>query len=390
LESSTSEAQTVQAGVLDDLRRRIRFVAEGAVRDSIAEGERERCIPVAAWQAMADAGCFGRSLPREYGGCGDGIRAYAIVQEELARVWASAAVATTWANLSGFLLRHYGSDAQKEELLPSLAAGRIAGAVGFTEPHGGSDAAGIRTTATEDRDGWVLNGAKRLIDNVARADFVIATARTDSEPESRSRGISMFILRPGDPGFEVGEIYDTTGLRPIGLARFRLENCRIPADRLVGVRGRGFAQMMSMVEFGRTNVAAICVGIAQGALEEVTAFVKQRQTFGRVLATSDTIQARFADMRVQLDAARALTYRSADLIEIGDRRYDVESAVAKLHASEAAVRIASEAAQLHGGIGYTSEAAVERHLRDSRAFLYGEGTSEIMRLIIGRHELGTR
>jgi alkylation response protein AidB-like acyl-CoA dehydrogenase len=200
----------------------------------------------------------------------------------------------------------------------------------------------------------------------------------------------MFILRRDDPGFELGGVYDTTGLRPIGLGRFTMNDCRIPEDRLVGVEGAGFAQMMSMVEFGRTNVAGICVGIAQGALEEATEFVKARTTFGRPLASSDVIQARFADMRVQLDAARSLTYRSAALVESGDRRYDVESAVAKLHASETACAIATEAAQLHGGIGYTSEAAVERHLRDSRAFVYGEGTSEIMRLIIGRHELGNR
>ena len=374
----------------DALRTQIREVADGPVRAAIEEGERERCIPADAWSAMADSGCFARTLPREYGGRGEGIHAYAIAQEELGRVWASAAVATTWANLSGFILRHFGSDAQKQELLPALAAGRIAGAVGFTEPHGGSDAAGIRTTAKRDGDHWVLDGSKRLIDNVARADFLVVTARTDTDAASRSRGISMFLLRPGDPGFVVGDVYDTTGLRPIGLGRLSLESCRIPGDRLVGTQGAGFAQMMSMVEFGRTNVAGICVGIAQAALEETAEFVRGRETFGRVLAKSDAIQARFADMRVQLDAARALTYRAAELIEAGERRHDVESAVAKLHASETAVRIASEGVQLHGGIGYTSEAPVERHLRDARAFLYGEGTSEIMRIIIGRHELGTR
>jgi butyryl-CoA dehydrogenase len=375
---------------LEHLRGEMRALAEGPVRAAIAEGERDRRIPDRAWSAMAEAGCFGRTLPSRYGGRGDGIRAYAIAQEELGRVWASAAVATTWANLSGFILRNYASEEQRAELLPPLADGRIAGAVAFTEPHGGSDAAGIRTIASRDGNSWVLNGAKRLIDNVARADFLIVSARTDPDPASRSRGLSMFLLRRDDPGFELGGVFDTTGLRPIGLGRFTMNECRIPGDRLVGVEGAGFAQMMSMVEFGRTNVAGICVGIAQGALDEVTEFVKGRTTFGRPLASSDAIQARFADMRVQLDAARALTYRSAALVEAGDRRYDVESAVAKLHASETACAIATEAAQLHGGIGYTSEAAVERHLRDSRAFVYGEGTSEIMRLIIGRHELGSR
>ena len=248
---------------------------------------------------MAEAGCFARTLPAVHGGRGEGIRAYTIAQEELGHVWASATVATTWANLSGFLLRNYGSDQQHAELLGPLAAGEIAGAVAFTEPHGGSDAAGIRSVATRDGDSWVLNGAKRLIDNVARADFLIVTARTDPDPAARSRGISMFLLRRDDPGFVLGDVYDTTGLRPIGLGRFTMEDCRIPVDRMVGVEGAGFAQMMSMVEFGRTNVAGICVGIAQGALEEVTGFVKERVTFGRPLATSDVIQARFADMRVR-------------------------------------------------------------------------------------------
>ena len=365
-------------------RARMRELARERIAPHIEEAERLRAIVPEIRSAMAEAGCFGRALPLEYGGSGAGLRGFAVQQEELARVWPTAAVAATWSNLSGLLLSKFGTTEQKDDLLRGAASGRALGAVAWTEPSGGSDAAGIVTSARRVDGGWVLNGAKRLIDNIANADYVIVGARTDPEAEPR-RGLSMFVLRRDDPGFRFGGTYDTLGLRAAGVGHFELEDCFVPEDRLFGTESRGFYQMMAMVEFGRIGVAAICLGMTEAVLAATVEFLRDRTSFGRSLSTNDVILARVAALRVRLDAARLLTERAVSLYDAGVR-CAVESAMAKLAASELSNDATAEALHLHGGIGFTTEGPVLRFFRDSQAFTIGEGTSEVLRMVIGRQE----
>lgn len=366
------------------LRLRIRTLAHEHVAPHIEEAEAQRAILPAIRSALAEAGCFGRTLPQEYGGSGASLRDFAVQQEELARVWPTAAVAATWTNLSGLLLGQFGSDEQKRDLLPKAASGEALGAVAWTEPRGGSDAAGIVTSARKVDGGWVIDGEKRLIDNIATADFVIVGARTDPDATQR-RGISMFQLRRDDPGFRFGGVYDTLGLRAAGVGRFTLENCFVPDDRLVGEEGRGFYQMMAMVEMGRIGVAAICLGMTAAVIEATVEFLRGRNSFGQPLSSNDVILAQIADLRVRFDSARLLTDRAIAMCDAGIR-CSTESAMAKLAASELCNDATAAALHLHGGIGFTSETPVLRFFRDSQAFTLGEGTSEILRMIIGRDE----
>jgi butyryl-CoA dehydrogenase len=365
-------------------RAALRDFAGAAIAPHVEEAEATRQFPTAVREALAEAGCFGRTLPVEYGGDGQGLRAFVLQQEELARVWPTAAVAATWANLAGRLISRHGSDDQKDTLIPGLVSGAALGAVAFTEPQGGSDAAAIETTARHSADGWILNGSKRLIDNAANAHFIVVSARTDPEAVPH-RGISLFVVRKDDPGFHYGGTFDTLGLRAAGVGWFTLQDCRVPDDRLLGALDRGFYQMMDMVEFGRTGVAAICLGICEVALESATRFLAGRAAFGRPLAENDVVLATVADLRIRIDAARLLTARAARLVDDGVR-CDAEAAMAKVFASELAVEATTRALHLHGGIGFTTEAPIELLVRDSHAFTIGEGTSEVLRMLVGRRE----
>lgn len=367
-----------------DLRLQMRQLARDLIAPHVDEAERLRAITPQIRSAMAEAGCFGRSLPQEYGGRGAGLQGFAVQQDELSRVWPTAAVAATWTNLSGLLLTRFGSAAQKDDLLRKAASGEALGSVAWTEPQGGSDAAAIVTSAQRVDGGWVLNGAKRLIDNISHADYVIVGARTDSDAQQR-RGLSMFVVRRDDPGFAFGGTYDTLGLRAAGVGWFALDDCFVSDDRLLGEENRGFYQMMAMVEFGRIGVAAICLGMTTAVLGATVDFLRGRTSFGRSLSTNDVILVRIADVRIRLDAARLLTDRAIAMHAAGER-CATEAAMAKLAASELCNDATAEALHLHGGIGYTTEAPVLRFFRDSQAFTLGEGTSEILRMIVGREE----
>lgn len=372
---------------LADLRAEMREVA-ASITEHVAHGEASRRIPDEVYRILADSGCFGRTLPAQFGGSGAGLTAFAAQQEALASVWPTAAVAATWANLSGRLIDRFGTAEQRGHLIPGLVRGDGLGAVGWTEPHGGSDAAALRTVGRRVPGGWMIDGAKRLIDNAAAATFFIVGCRVvDNADGDRDghRSLAMLLVRPNDPGFIYRGRYETMGLRAVGVGWFELQNCFVPEDRLLGTVGRGFHQMMHMVEFGRTGVAAICLGMGEAALRACREFLPGRQAFGRSLATNDAIIARLADLRTRLDAARLLTERAASMVDRGVP-CGRESAMAKLFSSELAVELTSTALHLHGGIGYTTETPLEMLLRDSHAFTIGEGTSEIMRLIIGRAE----
>lgn len=365
-------------------RSRIRELAQHRIAPFVQQAEACREIPGEVRSAMAEAGCFGRALPREYGGAEDGLHGFAIQQDELSRVWPTAAVAATWTNLSGLLLSRFGSARQKGDWLARAARGDALGAVAWTEPHGGSDAAAIATTAARVDGGWLLTGVKRLIDNATNADYIIVSARSDHDASPRA-GISMFVVHRDDPGFRFGGTYDTLGLRAAGVGWFELEACFVADDRLVGDAGRGFYQMMAMVEFGRIGVAAICLGMTTAVLDATIEFLRDRRSFGRSLSTNDVVLATVAELRVRLDGARLLTDRAIAMYDAGVR-CSTESAMAKLAASELANDATAAALHLHGGIGYTSEAPVLRFFRDSQAFTIGEGTSEILRMIVGRDE----
>ncbi len=370
---------------LEALRLNIREMASQEIAPHVESGELTGVFPDEVRAAMAKSGCFGRTLPRQFGGEGDGLRAFAVQQEELGKVWPTAAVAGTWANLSGRLVSRYGSTAQQEALLPGLIDGTGLGAVAFTEPHGGSDAAGIRTTATSEGKAWLLNGAKRMIDNAANASFIVVSARSEQGAVPH-QGITLFVVHRDDPGFNYQRTFRTLGLRAAGVGWFTLESCRIPEDRLLGEPGRGFYEMMDMVEFGRTGVAAICLGMTEASLASATRFLADRSTFGRPLAKNDVILAMVADIRIRLDGARLLTERAAAMVDAGIQ-CQTESAMAKVFASELAVEATAKALHLHGGIGYTDEYAVEMHARDAHAFTIGEGTSEVLRMVVGRREM---
>jgi alkylation response protein AidB-like acyl-CoA dehydrogenase len=361
-------------------RAAFRRLVEERIGPHAADGEARAVVPDPVLSFLREQGCFGRTLPLEHGGLGGSLTSYAIQQEELARVWATAAVATTWTNLSGLLLGRFGSD-EHRRLLTGMVRGETLGAVAWTEPQGGTDAAALRTAAIKVDGGWVLNGAKRLIDNVRGASLLVVGART----ESTSPPYSMFLVRPTDAGFVAGGVYGMLGLRAAGVGWFTLEDCFVPDDRLVGRAGDGLRQMMSMVEFGRTGVAAICLGMATAALDDAREFLRDRRSFGRPLSENDVVLARIGDLRARLEAGRLLTYHVASLVDSGIR-CDVEAAMAKLFVSELALEVTDAAMHLHGGIGFTDQLPLERHFRDSRAFTIGEGTSEILRFIIGRDD----
>jgi alkylation response protein AidB-like acyl-CoA dehydrogenase len=385
VEGIMAGASLTEDAELERLRREVRVFAETQIGPVVAAAEERDELPQPVISALARSGCLGRSLPVAHGGIGLGVRHFAVQQEELARVWPTAAVAATWTHLSGLLLARFGTGDQLR-LLPELARGDITGAVAWTEPQGGSDAAGVVTSAERVAAGWRLQGRKRLIDNIKNAAFVIVGARTG--PRGR-RGISMFLVRRDDPGFRFGGAYRTLGLKGAGVGWFELDDCVVPDDRLVGGLNQGFYQMMAMTEFGRIGVAAICLGMSEACLGAAVSFLAGRTSFGQRLSENPMLLARIADMRIRIDAARLLTARAATLHDCGVRCAR-EAAMAKVFASELACDIANQALHLHGGIGFTTETPVERFVRDSHAFTIGEGTSEVLRLVVARGEFEDR
>ena len=368
----------------DEVRATSRVVAK-KIAPLVAEGEQRRRIPAEVFELLAGSGCFGRTLPKVFGGSAAGVRAFAAQQEELAAVWPTAAVACTWSNLSGRLISRFGSPELREKLLPGLVDGTGLGAVAWTEPQGGSDAAALTTTARRVENGWVLNGSKQLIDNARDADFFVVGAREAEASGPARRALSMFVVHRDDVGFDYQGDHPTMGLRAAGVGRFQLIDCFVPDRRLLGEAGAGFYQMMDMVELGRTGVAAISLGMAESCLQETRQFLLGRRSFGGKLSENDALLARLADLRVKVEASRLLTAQAGGMADRGQRCSN-EAAMAKLFASETACEVASASVHLQGGLGFTAETQAEMFYRDCQAFTIGEGTSEIMRLIIGREE----
>ena len=364
------------------LRKTVRDFAEQELAPHSREWDDKQEFPRSVFTKLGELGLMGVVWPTEYGGSAMSTLDYAIVMEELARVDAGVALSVAAHNslCSGHIFLA-GSEAQKREFLTPLAKGEKIGCWGLTENSAGSDAGGTRTTAVRDGDDWMLNGSKTFITNGGLADTAVVMAVTDKT--KGKKGISAFVVERGTPGFKAGKKEDKLGVRSSDTSELAFEDCRVPADHLLGEAGRGFIDTLRILDRGRIGIAAFSIGIAQAAFEASLAYAKTRHQFGHAIADFQAIQWKIADMAVKVDAARLLMWRAATLRDSGED-HTVESSMAKLYASEAAVEVALDAVQVHGGYGYTKDYPVERYLRDSKLGTIGEGTSEIQRLVIAR------
>jgi len=362
-----------------------REFARAELGDKIAPFDERHEFPHAIVTKLGPLGFLGALVGEEFGGAGLDYVSYALIVEELCRGDASIGI-TMWAHNS-LCTNHiatFGSSEQKRKYLPPLASGQVLGAWGLTEPGSGSDAAALATRA-ELRDGeWVLNGSKAFITNASVASTAVVMARTS--PERRSKGISTFILEKGMPGFSSGKPYRKLGLHASNTAELIFEDARVPEANLLGERGTGFEQAMQVLEGGRIAMAAMGVGIAQAAVDQAVKYMKQRTAFGKTLAEFNGLQGMIADLATEVEVARLLTLRAAYLKDTG-RPAMHAAAMAKLFASEAAMKAATKAVQIHGGAGYITEFPVERIFRDAKLTEIGEGTSEIQRMVIAREIL---
>jgi butyryl-CoA dehydrogenase len=372
----------------DEIRRTVREFAEREIVPVADEMERKGEFPQAIIRKAAGLGLLGVPYPEDVGGTGLDSLAYAITIEELSRASGSIGIiVSAHTSLGCNPVYLAGTDAQKERYLRPMASGQVLGAYGLTEPGAGSDSRGTRTRAHREGEEWVLNGSKRFITNAGVAGTYIVTAVTDREAESGN--ISAFIVEADAPGFSIGRMEEKMGLHASNTGELIFEDCRIPADNLLGDEGEGDKLFLKTLDGGRIGIGAMALGLAQAAFEAASAYAKERRQFDRPIASFQGVAFKIADMATQIDAARLLVYRAAWLKDQG-RPYTTESAMAKLFASEVARQVTNDAIQVHGGYGYVAEYRVERYLRDAKLTEIGEGTSEIQRLVIARNLLGVR
>ncbi len=352
-----------------------------------AEMDRTGRYPPELIRELGDLRLTGVFIPEAYGGGGMDTISYCIVIEEIARAEAAlAAVLSVQNSLDCYPIFAFGTEAQRRRYLPELARGRKIGCYCLTEPTSGSDAASLRTTARDDGDHWVLDGTKIFVTNGVEAEILIVYARTEPG-ETGSRGISAFIAEKGDPGLSVGKIERKLGIHASSTCEIVLDECRLPKDRLLGERDRGFHIAMATLDGGRIGIAAQALGIARAAMEDAIGYARERRQFGRPIAEFQATQWKIADMATRIQAGRLLTYRAAWMRDQG-RRHTREASMAKLFASETAMWAATQAVQIYGGYGYIQDYPVERHFRDAKITEIYEGTSEIQRMVIARHVLG--
>ncbi|MFL6229923.1 MAG: acyl-CoA dehydrogenase [Pyrinomonadaceae bacterium] len=363
----------------------VREFAEGEIAPHVREWDEAQHFPTELLPKLAEQGLMGVIFPEEYGGVGMGYIEYATIIEELSRVDGSVGISVAAHNsLCSNHIYMFGSEEQKQKYLVPLARGEKLGAWGLTEPSAGSDASGTRTTAVKNDGGWLVNGAKNFITHAIHGDTCVAVASTDRA--MRSKGITAFIFEKGMKGFGPGKKEDKLGLRASETASVIFEDCQVPDENRLGPEGLGFIQAMQVLDGGRISIAALALGIAQGAYESAVRYSKERQQFGKPISEFQAIQFKLADMATQIDAARLLMYRAAYLKDEG-RKVTKESSMAKLYASEVSVKVCEEAIQIHGGYGYTKDYPPEKYWRDSKLCTIGEGTSEIQRLIIAKQIL---
>lgn len=362
------------------VRRAVREFAERELASHVMEWDEAQQFPDDLRPRLADLGLLGIQVPAEYGGAGMSAVEYCICIEELARIDPSIALSVAAHNgLSTAHVLMFGSDEQRRTVLPRLAGGETLGAWALTEPGAGSDAGAMRTTATADGDGWVIDGVKTFITHGSLAGVVVVMAVTD--PGAGHRGVSAFIVERGTPGLTVGRKANKLGMRASDTAELHFTACRIGAGQQLGVAGEGFVQALRVLDAGRIGIAALSVGLAQGAFEAARRYALDREQFGQPVASFQAIQWKLADMATRIDAARLLVQRAAWLRDQGQPTRDA-AARAKLFAASRAVAACSEALQIHGGYGYTREFPVERFLRDARYCPIADGTDEIQRIVL--------
>jgi butyryl-CoA dehydrogenase len=367
-------------------RRMVRDFAEKEIAPRAEEMDETERFPDDLFRRMGELGILGLPFPEEYGGSGGEYTSMVIALEEIARVSGSMAITLdAQTSLCCEPIYLFGTEEQKRKYLVPLAQGEKIGAFGLTEPQAGSDAGATRTHAVRDGDEWVINGQKNFITNGSIADVVVITAKTD--PEKGTRGISSFIVEKGTPGFQPGRDEKKMGLKGSVTSELFFEDCRIPADNLLGKENEGFKQFLVTLDAGRVAISAMAVGLAQGAYERAVAYAQERVQFGQPIVKFQAVQWMIADMATEIEAARLLVQRAAWMRERG-MRFTKEAAMAKLFATEMSERACRKAIQIHGGYGYMREYEVERMYRDQRLCAIGEGTNEIQRLVIARQVLG--
>lgn len=364
------------------IRKMVRDFAENEVAPTAAERDEEERFDREIFDKMAELGLTGIPWPEEYGGIGSDYLAYCIAIEELSRVCASTGVTlSAHTSLAGWPIYKFGSEEQKQKYLRPMAQGEKIGAYGLTEPSSGSDAGGMRTTAKLVGDEYIINGSKIFITNGGIADTYVVFALTD--PESKQKGTSAFIVEKDFPGFSVGKKEKKLGIRSSPTTEIIFDECRVPKENLLGSEGEGFKIAMMTLDGGRNGIAAQAVGIAQGALDAAVDYAKERVQFGKPISAQQGIGFKLAEMATGVEASRLLTYQAAWLESVG-LPYGKESAMSKLFAGDTAMKVTTEAVQVFGGYGYTKDYPVERFMRDAKITQIYEGTQEIQKLVISR------
>ncbi|HVW10597.1 MAG TPA: acyl-CoA dehydrogenase family protein [Bryobacteraceae bacterium] len=367
------------------LRREVREFAMAEIAPHVMEWDEAQTFPLEVIRKLGKLGYMGAIFPEEYGGAGLGYVEYSIIIEELSRVDGSVGIiVAAHTSLCSNHIYKAGNEEQKKKYLPKLASGEWIGCWSLTEPEAGSDAAGTRTTAVRSGDDWVINGSKSFTTNAHYADVCVGMAVTNRA--AAQHGISAFILEKGMKGFRPGKKENKLGLRASATGDVVFTDCRVPASQLAGKQDEGFVDALRILDGGRISIAALSIGMAQGAYDAALKYSKLRKQFGRPISEFQAIQHKLVDMATRLDASRLLTYRAATRLD-QKKRVTRESAMAKLFASESAVWIANEAVQIHGGYGFIKDYPVEKFYRDVKLCTIGEGTSEIQRLVIARQLL---
>lgn len=364
------------------IRDTIRDFTLKKIKPKVMEWDEAQEFPMEIFRELGELGFMGVIFPEEYGGAGLGYIEFVLIIEEIGKIDPSIALSVAAHN--GLCTNHifrFANDDLKKKYLPDLTSGKKIGAWGLTEPSSGSDAAGMLTIAEKDGNNYILNGSKNFITHGTYGETAVVLAITDKE--AGKHGISAFILEKGMPGFSAGKKENKLGMRACETSQLIFENCKVPAENLIGKEGEGFIQAMQILEGGRISIAALSIALAQGCLIESLKYSQERKQFGKPLAAFQAIQFKLADMKTNIDAARLLTFRAAYLKDNGVKN-NREAAIAKLFASEIAEKAASEAVQIHGGYGFVKDYPVEKFYRDVKLCTIGEGTSEIQRIVIAR------
>jgi len=362
------------------LKELCKQVAEEKIRPVAAKYDESQEFPWDVVKAMAEADLFGVYIEEKYGGLGGGVMNLVIATEELSRVCGGISLSLAATALGTFPIILYGNDKQKQKYLPDLAAGRKLAAFAITEPEAGSDAGSIRTTAKREGDYYILNGTKQWITNGGEAETYVVIAMTDKS--KGSRGATAFILEKGMPGFTFGKKENKLGIRASATRELIFQDCKVPAENVLGAEGLGFAVAMKTFDQSRPGVAAQALGIAQGALDEAVKYARTRHQFGKPIISFQGLQFMLADMATQVEAARALVYQTARMIDAGEKRPAKESAMCKMFASDVAMKVTIDAVQIFGGYGYMKEYPVEKMMRDAKITQIYEGTNQIQREVI--------